>query len=236
MEEDEELNDDAVRDSFLGGFPVSDDSTVPEDTDDSISLDEDTSVDDDQPTQYPSTTVPADTSDTSDTPGTPKDDDKIDKSKVIKVSIIIGMVVLLLIGLVVAYKVSTKKPESASQVATSGNSQVVPTPSTPNTTPNTQEPKGKDNSGRSMMTLESQAPNIDKLYQGVGIVQEKHIYLMGNQRYYALSMAVSNVPQPMITFVSGDDFSKIQDGDKYNVTFGQYSDGVFAIRALYADE
>lgn len=152
-----------------------------------------------------------------------EDDSK--KKKRVRIYVLIGVVVLLIIAVIGYYKYVNRP---ATPLYTNQQSQQTVTPQASPTV----APKSNETSGSSDMELENAAPNIKSVYQATGFIKEKNIYKYGSQRLYELKFQVSNVQTPLSVFVPADTYSNAQDGDKYQVVYGEYEDGVIGIRSL----
>lgn len=153
------------------------------------------------------------------------DEDDSKKKKRVRIYVLIGVVVVLIIAVIGYYKYVNRP---ATPLYTTQQSQQTVTPQASPTV----APKSNETSGSSDMELENAAPNIKSVYQATGFIKEKNIYKYGSQRLYELKFQVSNVQTPLSVFVPADTYSNAQDGDKYQVVYGEYEDGVIGIRSL----
>lgn len=156
------------------------------------------------------------------------DEDDSKKKKRVRIYVLIGVVVVLIIAVIGYYKYVNRP---ATPLYPTQQSQQTVTPQAPPTVA-LKSNDTSSTSGSSDMELENAAPNIKSVYQATGFIKEKNIYKYGSQRLYELKFQVSNVQTPLSVFVPADTYSNAQDGDKYQVVYGEYEDGVIGIRSL----
>lgn len=236
--DDSNDSDDDDEDVDEDGFPI-DHSSNSDSDDESISFDDDD--DSEQSFVTPAGTAPTVAMPTAATTA-PEETEVFPQAqpeaippkdnKTTKIFILIAIVLVFIIGFIGVYKYVLDSGKTSSQSATpTTTTSATPSPSTSSPSQSTSESTSV-NGESSTLSLETQAPNITNISQAMGIVQEKHIYTTDGQRFYALVFTVSNVSQPMIVFVPADTYSKVNDGDKYQIVYGQYADGMLGIRSL----